>query len=172
MVSLIILELRHRADEMIDQPQYMTPEALVTLKKRLRHLVEVRRPQVAERLRAAGDEGGDLNENADYVDAKEEQAFVEAEIARLEFISRRAQVIQPSSHKGRIALGSIVTVAEEGLGFEETYQLVSSAEANPVRGKISVDSPLGRALIGAKVGAKVNVSAPDGELIFVVKAVC
>ncbi|HEX2620414.1 MAG TPA: transcription elongation factor GreA [Phototrophicaceae bacterium] len=156
---------------MVDQPQYLTPEGLVNLEKRLKNLKEVRRPQVAERLRQAMDEGGDLNENAEYEDAKNEQAFVEGEIARLEAIVSSAQIIEDTGKKDQVVVGSRVTVIEKGTKEQEVYHLVGSAEANPTEGKISTESPLGKALIGAKVGQKITVKAPDGELVFTIKSI-
>jgi transcription elongation factor GreA len=156
---------------MVDQPQYLTPEGLVSLEKRLKILKEVRRPQVAERLRQAMDEGGDLNENAEYEDAKNEQAFVEGEIVRLEAIVSSAQIIEDTGKKDAVVVGSHVTVVEKGTKEQEVYHLVGSAEANPSEGKISTESPLGKALIGAKVGQKVTVKAPDGELVFTIKSI-
>ncbi len=156
---------------MVDQPQYLTPEGFQTLEKRLRHLLEVRRAEVAERLRQALEEGGDLSENAEYEDAKNEQAFVEGEIIRLETILSTAQVIEASGLKDQVNIGSKVTVIEQGTKDKEVYYLVGSAEAKPSEGKISHESPLGRALMGAKVGEKVKVKAPDGEIIFTIKEI-
>ncbi|MBZ0298617.1 MAG: transcription elongation factor GreA [Anaerolineae bacterium] len=156
---------------MVDQPQYLTPEGYQTLEKRLRHLVEVRRAEVAERLRQALEEGGDLTENAEYEDAKNEQAFVEGEIQRLEMILNTAEVIEASGTNDEVSLGSKVTVVEQGTQDKEVYHVVGSAEARPSEGKISIESPLGKALIGAKVRDKVTVKAPDGEIVFVIKAI-
>jgi|SRR5690606_21304349 transcription elongation factor GreA len=156
---------------MVDQPQYLTPEGYQTLEKRLRHLVEVRRAEVAERLRLALEEGGDLTENAEYEDAKNEQAFIEGEILRLEMILNTAEVIESTGGSDEVVLGSKVTVAEQGTNEKEVYHLVGSAEAKPSEGKISSESPLGKALLGAKVRDKVTVKAPDGELVFIIKAI-
>lgn len=157
---------------MVDQPQYLTPEGLLNLERRLANLKEVRRPLVADRLRQAMDEGGDLSENAEYEDAKNEQAFVEGEIVRLETIISSAQIIEDDGGKKEtVVVGSRVTVVEKGTKDEEMYHLVGSAEANPREGKISVESPVGKALIGAKVGQKVSVKAPDGEIVYTIKAI-
>jgi transcription elongation factor GreA len=156
---------------MVQQPQYLTQEGYEELEKRLNNLIQVRRPQVAERLRLALDEGGDLAENSEYEDAKNGQAFLEGEIARLEDILRYAQVIEYDSGDGTVAPGARVTVIEKETKEEEVYHLVGSAEANPRKGKVSVESPLGKALLGAKVGDKVTVKAPDGELEFKIKAI-
>jgi transcription elongation factor GreA len=157
---------------MVDQPQYLTPEGLQNLERRLANLKEVRRPQVADRLRQAMEEGGDLSENAEYEDAKNEQAFVEGEIVRLETIISSAQIIEETSGKrDTVVVGSRVRVVEKGTKQEEMYHLVGSAEANPREGKISVESPVGKALIGAKVNQKVTVKVPDGEIIYTIKAI-
>lgn len=154
---------------MANQPQYLTPEGLIELDNRLKHLKEVRRPEVAERLRQALEEGGDLSENAEYEDAKNEQAFVEGEIIRLDTILGSAQVIEATGKKDVVSLGSHVTVLEQGTTDKEVYHLVGSAEANPSEGKISLESPLGKAMMGAKKGEKVLVNAPGGAITFVIK---
>jgi len=157
---------------MVNQIQYLTPEGLKNLETRLKYLIEVRRPEVAERLRQALEEGGDLSENAEYEDAKNEQAFVEGEVIRLEGILSSAQVIEATKGKKDIVqLGSLVTVVEKGTKEQEVYHLVGSAEANPAEGKISLESPVGKALMGAKIGTEVKVNAPAGEVIFVIKAI-
>ncbi len=157
---------------MSNQPQYLTPEGLKNLEARLKELREVRRYEVAERLRQALEEGGDLSENAEYEDAKNEQAFVEGEILRLETILSSAQIIQETNKKkDSVVLGAHVTVQEVGESTKEVYHLVGSAEADPDNGKISVESPLGKALLGAKVGEKVVVHAPGGEITFTIKAI-
>jgi transcription elongation factor GreA len=154
------------------QTQYLTPEGLKDLESRLKYLKEIRRPEVADRLRLALDEGGDLTENAEYEDAKNEQAFVEGEILRLDSILTSAQVIEPiKGKKDSVMIGAVVTVVEQGSKEKEIYHLVGSAEANPAEGKISMESPLGKAMIGAKVGDKVRINAPGGELTFTIKSI-
>lgn len=156
----------------MNSPQYVTVKGLEDLETRLKYLKEVRRPEVAERLRQALEEGGDLTENAEYEDAKNEQAFVEGEVMRLEGILSSAQVIEESKgKKDSVKVGAFVTVIEEGTKDKEVYHLVGSAEANPQDGKISIESPLGKAILGAKVGDKVQVNAPEGEITFIVKAI-
>lgn len=155
----------------MSEVQYLTPEGLKNLEERLKHLTEVRRAEVAERLRRALEEGGDLSENAEYEDAKNEQAFIEGEILRLEAILSTAQIIEATRNSDQVQLGSVVTVIEKGSKEKEVYHLVGSAEANPREGKISIESPLGKALMGAKVGDQVVVNAPDGQITFVIKAI-
>lgn len=157
---------------MVNQVQYLTPEGYKQLEIRLKYLLEVRRAEVAERLRQALEEGGDLSENAEYEDAKNEQAFVEGEILRLETILSSAQVIEESKgKKDQVVLGARITIVEKGTNDAEVYYLVGSAEANPQEGKISLESPLGKALMGKKVGDSVKVDAPAGELTFKIKLI-
>lgn len=156
---------------MVDQPQYLTQEGLETLEKQLKELKEFRRPQVLDRLHRSLEEGGELSENAEYEDAKTEQAYIEGQIIRLEVILRQAEVIEPTDHYDKVMIGARVTVVEKGYDEPEQYQIVGSAEANPREGKISVESPIGKALLGAKVGAKVKVATPDGETVFKIKSI-
>jgi len=156
---------------MSEEIHYLTPEGLSEHEERLSFLRNVRRQQVAERLRLALEEGGELVENAEYEDAKNEQAFIEGEILRLEMILSNAQIIEESASKDTVGLGDKVTVQEVGVDSVEVYYLVGAAEANPRAGKISHKSPLGRALMDHHVGDKVVVEAPDGDLIFEIKAI-
>ena len=148
---------------MLGQPQYLTPEGFESLQKRLRFFTEVRRSEVAERLHKALEEGGDLTQNAEYEDAKNEQAFVEGRIRELEVTLANARLIthKGGSKNGVVEIGSKVTI-KEGRQKEEEYIIVGHAEANPREGKISHDSPLGRALLEKKEGDSVKVDAPDG----------
>ncbi|HMM26790.1 MAG: transcription elongation factor GreA [Chloroflexota bacterium] len=156
---------------MTDDIHYLTVEGLQEHEERLNFLRNVRRQEVAERLRLALEEGGELVENAEYEDAKNEQAFIEGEIMRLEMILSNAQIIEQDAKNDEVALGSIVTVQEVGADGVEVYHLVGAAEANPRAGKISYKSPLGRALMSHKVGDRVIVEAPDGDIEFVIKAI-
>ncbi len=156
---------------MADQPNYLTAEGLKELEARLEYLRNVRRQEVATRLRLAMEEGGELVENAEYEDAKNEQAFVEGEILRLESILSNVQIIESDGRKDIVGLGDRVTVQEVGYPETEVYYIVGAAEANPSEGRISHKSPLGRALIGCKVGDRVTVKAPDGDIEFEIKAI-
>jgi transcription elongation factor GreA len=148
------------------KPVYVTPEGLQGLKDELRKLVEVKRPALADRLNKAIKQG-DLSENADYIAAKEEQGFLEGRILELQSAIRNAEVIEsPKNTEGRIGLGSHVTVVEKGEDEPENYHVVGPTEADPTKGKISNESPLGRALIGHKAGDTVTVKAPMGEVYF------
>jgi len=128
------------------------------LRAELKEKEEVDRPALAKRLHAAI-AMGDLKENAEYIEAKERQGFLEMRIKDLKNILNNAVVIDESDLK-------IVTVVEEGETDSETYQIVSSVEANPAEGKISNESPLGKALLNAKKGDTVTVDAPEGKIVF------
>jgi len=152
-----------------EQSIYVTREGLKKLEDELEYLRTVKRAEVAQRLHDAMGEG-DIDENAEYDDAKNEQSFVEGRILTLETMVKNAVIIQEGKHRDQVVLGSTVTIAEEG-GEPETYHLVGSAEADPRRGRISNQSPLGRALLGKRVGETVTVSAPAGVLSFQVIAI-
>lgn len=156
---------------MADDVHYLTPEGLREYEERLNYLRNVRRQEVAERLRLALEEGGELVENAEYEDAKNEQAFIEGEIMRLEMILSNAQIIEDNGPKDTVGLGDTVHIQEVGTDTVEVYTLVGAAEANPRAGKISYKSPLGRALMDKRVGDKVVVEAPDGPITFEIKAI-
>lgn len=156
---------------MTDDIHYLTPEGFKEYEERLSFLRSVRRQEVAERLRLALEEGGELVENAEYEDAKNEQAFVEGEIIRLELLLSNAQIIQDDGEKDVVSLGDKVTVQEVGIDELEVYHVVGAAEANPRAGKISYKSPMGRALMNQRIGDKVVVEAPDGDIVFEIKAI-
>lgn len=156
---------------MTDDIHYLTEEGLREHEERLAFLRNVRRQEVAERLRLALEEGGELVENAEYEDAKNEQAFVEGEIIRLESILSNAQIIDQSGPKDTVGLGDRVTVQEVGTDIVEVYHIVGAAEANPRAGKISNKSPVGSKLMGHQVGDEVIVPAPDGDIVFEIKAI-
>jgi transcription elongation factor GreA len=155
----------------MDKPEYLTQEGLVTLEKRLAFYKEVRRPEVAERLRLALEDGGELTENTEYEDAKNEQAFIEAEVTRMSQILQNAVIIQETEGGDHVQVGSRIKIAEKGTKETEEYQLVGSAEANPGQGKLSIESPLGKELLNKKVGDKVTIKAPDGPVTFTVKEI-
>ena len=156
---------------MVDETQYLTQEGMDSLEKRLNYLTKVRRPEVAERLRQALEDGGEITENTEYEDAKNEQAFIEGEIVRIDRILRNAKLIENTGNTDEVYVGSLVKVKEKDADDVEEYRLVGPAEANPRDGKISTESPLGKALLGSKVGDKVKIKAPDGDMIFVIKAI-
>jgi transcription elongation factor GreA len=142
----------------------LTPEGKKRLEAELKHLLSVRRPRLAQQLRQAI-EDGDLTENSGYEDAKHEQAFVEGRILTLETLLKEAVVVEDAGASDRVAFGSWVTVMERG-GGKETFQIVGSAEVDPRNSRISIESPLGKALLDHFVGDKVPVETPDGLLHF------
>lgn len=144
---------------------YLTPEGREELQEELAELVEVKRPALAERLRKAIAQG-DLSENADYKAAKEEQSFLEGRIQDIEALLRKAQIIEETEGSDLVTLGSRVTVVEEGARSPETFRIVGTAEADPINGKVSHESPLGAALLGRQVGDVVMIQAPNGEIAF------
>lgn len=151
------------------QPVYLTAEGVENLRQELEYLTTVKRPALAERLRKAIQQG-DLWENADYTTAKEEQGWLEGRIQQIEAMLRRAVIIENAA-TGRIGLGSRVTVVEEGSDTEEVFHLVGPAEADPANGKVSNESPLGRALLGRQAGESIIVETPGGEVAFKIIAV-
>jgi transcription elongation factor GreA len=145
---------------------YLTAEGAQKLRDELAYLRDVKRPELAERLRAAIQQG-DLSENADYTAAKEEQGFLEGRIMALERMLAEVVILDDNAPAaGDVRMGSRVTVVEEGFADKETFQIVGAAEADPMGGKISNVSPLGQALMGKRTGAKVKVSTPAGPTIF------
>jgi transcription elongation factor GreA len=157
---------------MTDQVHYLTKQGLEELETRLAYLRNVRRAEVAERLHLAMAEGGEMSENAEYDDAKNEQSFLEGEIARLEIILSNVRLIEGTEGKKKVvALGDKVTVLEKGKKQTELFHIVGAAEADPRKGRISNESPLGRALLGRKNNEKVTIKAPDGEIVFTVKQI-
>jgi len=149
---------------MNEQPTFLTHEGYQKLKQELDYLRTVRRQEVAHRLHQTLTEG-DILENAELEDARNEQAFVEGRILTLERMLGNMVIIEEEGPREAIGLGSRVTVVE-GDGPPEAYHIVGSAEVDPAKGLISNESPLGRALIGRKVGEEAVVNAPDGILVF------
>ena len=135
---------------------YLTSEGLEKLKKEYQHLVTVRRKEVTERI-AKAREYGDISENSEYDTAKDEQSFVEGRILELEEIIKHAKTIDKAKKADIVRLGSKVKVDVNGQ--QDEFIIVSSIEADPMEGKISDESPVGKSLIGAKVGDMVTVAS-------------
>lgn len=148
----------------MSQPNYLTPEGEAKLKAELEDLKGPRREQLAARLRSAI-QMGDLSENADYHKAKEDQGFLEGRIQEIEAILRNSLIIEKSLNKGIVSIGAHVTI-QEGDFDPETYHLVGPAEADPRNGKISHESPIGKALMDKKVGDVAEADAPGGKVKF------
>jgi transcription elongation factor GreA len=141
----------------------ITADGAARLRDELKNLKSVERPAVIKAI-AAAREHGDLSENAEYHAAREHQSFIEGRIAELEDQESRFEIIDVKSLKGKeIMFGATVTVADEETDVEKTYQIVGEYEADPSAGKISVTSPIARALISRKVGDSVEVMTPGGQ---------
>ena len=139
---------------------YISKDGLEKLRAELDEMVSIKRPEVANRIHDAK-EHGDLSENAEYEDAKNEQAFVEGRIQTLSALVKNAVVIEENHSATHVQIGSKVTLqSEDG---KESFQIVGSAEAAPAEGKISNESPVGRALLGRKKGDEVTVTVPAGD---------
>jgi len=150
-----------------NQPVYLTAEGLKKIQDEYEYLTETRRKEVAQMIAEAKAEG-DISENAGYDEAKTAQGFLEGRIRELENLLKNAQVIEEGGGrpKGEVSLGRTVMVRESGTDFEETYTIVGSVEADPTKGRISNSSPMGKALIGKRVGQKATVQTPGGEIVF------
>lgn len=144
------------------EPTYLTREGIAKLKVELEDLKGPKRADLAKRLRSAV-QMGDLSENADYHKAKEDQAFLEGRIQEIEYLLRNAVVIEKSTTTGVVGLGNHVTI-QEGKLPPETYHVVGAKEADPRNGKISNESPIGRALVDHAVGDVVEVETPAGRV--------
>lgn|SRR5574341_188300 len=146
------------------EPIYLTPEGAAKLKAELQELKGPKREELAKRLRAAI-QMGDLSENADYHKAKEDQAFLEGRIQEIEFILRNAAIIEKKNNNDVVDVGSHITIQEDG-SSPEKYHVVGAKEADPRNGKISNESPIGRAVMGHKVGEVVEAETPGGKVKF------
>ena len=146
----------------------MSQERLDELKQELTYLETVREKEVAEQIKEARS-FGDLSENSEYDEAKTEQGKLYSKIAEMKDLIENAEIvdnIEIDAPKDTVTLGSIVRVRDMEDGFEETYEIVGSQEANPKQHRISDDSPIGRAMHGHKAGDVVTVIAPAGDLKF------
>ena len=151
------------------QPNYLTLEGKRKLEEELQYLTTTARKELAERLQFAIKQG-DLSENADYHKAKEDQGFLEGRIKTIEQMLRNLVIVEDARAetviRDAVHIGCTVTVVEEDYGDPESYLVVGSAEADPKQGKISHESPLGKSLMGKRVGDQVIVKAPAGEIEF------
>jgi len=141
---------------------HVTKQGFSKLEAELEQLTTVQRPAVAEKIKRAREVGGTEN-NAEYDDAKNEQAFIEGRILMLEKIIRNATIIESPTSHDIVEIGDTILIQNQD-GKIDLFTIVGSAEANPVEGKISYVSPVGQALLGKKRGEKVNVSTPAGLL--------
>lgn len=141
----------------------ITQQGLDKLLAELKDLKETRRPEIISRIKGAK-ELGDLSENAEYAAAKDEQSFIEGRIQELEQTIKQLKVVENHKEQKIVGAGSYLTVGVEGEKLE--IEIVGQTEADPANGKISVDSPVGLALLGHKAGESVKVQTPDGEIIY------
>ena len=156
------------------KPHLLTEEGLKKLTAELQYLSTEGRENLADRLHNAFQDGqdDDFVENAELEAARNELSFLEGRIQELTDILSNFEIIGESNGPHEVVtIGDWVTVVEEGFSEEERYHLVGPAEANPVDGKISYESPLGKVLLGAKVGEKVSVNAPNGIIEFSIAAI-
>jgi transcription elongation factor GreA len=140
---------------------YVTAEGLLKLQEELDYLINTRRPEIASQI-ADAKADGDLSENAGYDEAKNTQAFNEGRILTVKNILANAVVIRENGSKETVDLGCKVTIRDVAYGDEETYTIVGSTEVDPGNGRISLKSPIGRALMGRRVNDQVEVQTPSG----------
>ncbi|GGA32753.1 MULTISPECIES: transcription elongation factor GreA [Psychrobacillus] len=156
---------------MSTEKQYpMTVAGKQKLEEELELLKTVKRKEVVERIKIARS-FGDLSENSEYDSAKEDQAFVEGRISTLESMIRNAVIIEEEGNNDTVSLGKTVTFIEIPDGDEETYTIVGSAEADPLEGLISNDSPIAKGLLGKTIGEKVKIVTPGGEMDVEIKSI-
>ncbi len=148
------------------EPVYLTAEGLDKVKKELEYLITIKRREVAQMIAEAKAEG-DISENAGYDEAKTAQGFLEGKIRELETTVSMAKVIEENDMpKHKVGLGHTIVLREVGTDFEETFTLVGSREADPTNGRISNESPMGKAIMGKAVGDTAKVTTPGGEIEF------
>lgn len=153
---------------MNNKPTYISRDGLDNVHKELDELIALRRPEIAQRIHDAK-EHGDLSENAEYEDAKNEQAFVEGRIQTLEALIKNATLIDEHHGNDHVQIGSTVTV--KGPDGSQKFTIVGSTEARPTEGRISNESPVGRALLGRKKGETVQVQVPAGDLAYTIVSI-
>lgn len=153
------------------EQKYLTPEGKKQLEEKLDYLKSVKRPEVVKKIGIAR-EYGDLSENAEYDSAKEEQAEVEAEIAEIEDLLLYAIVINKKNiDTSVVSVGTKVDLYDEEFDEDVIYTITGSSESDPKNGFISNESPVGKALIGHKVGDSVKVTTPGGEISYTIKKI-
>jgi transcription elongation factor GreA len=150
----------------------LTPEGLEKLNEELKVLINEKRKEVIERIQEAVAHG-DLSENADYAQAKEEQSFIEGRIQEIEDMIKNAEIIDTNTKRNAVTIGSTITVlvGSDGKTIEKTYTIVGSNETNPSEGKISNESMVGKALLGKKTGDKVEIPSEAGVRSYEIKSI-
>ena len=146
----------------------LTKEKLEKLEDELEYLKTKKRPEMAEKIKIARS-FGDLSENADYDEAKNEQGEVESRIMKIEDMIRNAKTIEVNENSDTVGVGNTVALYDEEFDEDVEYKLVGTAESNPLEGYISNESPVGEAIIGHKVDDRVEVETPNGKMYFVIK---
>jgi len=147
---------------MAQEKLFLTAKGAAKLRKELEALKGPGRAEIAERLRKAVRQG-DLSENADYTNAKEQQAFLEGRILELETLLRKATIVERPGSSGQVEIGSTVVVSEDSQN-KSTFLIVGAKEASPREGRISHESPIGNALMGKKVGETAQAETPGGRI--------
>lgn len=156
---------------MSEKEVVLTADGLAKLERELEHLKTVRRREVAQRIKTAL-QFGDISENSEYDDAKNEQAFIEGRIMSLEKMLRNSRIVDESSvDPNVVTIGSKVRVKDLDTGEELEYMVVGSAEADPNENRISNESPVGRALLEKRVGDVVEIDVPAGKIRFEIEAI-
>jgi transcription elongation factor GreA len=151
-----------------NKPTYLSKDGFEKLRAELEEMTNVRRPEIADRIHDAK-EHGDLSENAEYEDAKNEQAFVEGRIQTLEALIKNATLIDEHHGNDHVQIGSTVTF--KGPDGSQKFTIVGSTEARPTEGRISNESPVGRALLGHKKGETIKVQVPAGDLAYTIVSI-
>ena len=146
----------------------LTKEKLEKLEDELEYLKTKKRPEMAEKIKIARS-FGDLSENADYDEAKNEHGEVESRIMKIEDMIRNAKTIEVKENSDTVGVGNTVTLYDEEFDEDVKYKIVGTAESNPLEGLISNESPVGEAIIGHKVDDRVEVETPNGKMYFVIK---
>lgn len=149
---------------------YITEEGLRKLQEELEYLIHVRRPEVAGQI-ADAKADGDVSENAGYDEAKTAQAFLEGRILTIKSTISSAVIIRANGSKETVDVGCTVTICDVAYGDKETYTIVGSTEVDPGNGRISLKSPIGRALMGRRKGDVVDVQSPGGAVQFEITAI-
>ncbi|MFA6307691.1 MAG: transcription elongation factor GreA [Patescibacteria group bacterium] len=139
----------------------LTKEGLAKLKEELEYLKTEKRPQISDRIKSAK-ELGDLSENAEYQEAKEDQSFIEGRILELEHLIKTSAVVETVKNNGIVQVGSQVKINRDGQNMN--FTIVGSTEADPVQGKISLESPFGVALMGKAVNDEIEIDLPNGKI--------
>ncbi len=148
---------------MADKVIKLTADGLKKLQEELENLTTVKRPEVLERLKEARAQG-DLSENSEYDQAREDMGFIDGRIEEIKQMLKHVAVIDEATNRDTVNLGSTVVLEDVEFGDKETYTIVGTVEADPFKGLISNDSPVGAAVIGHKAGDVVVVNAPNGAL--------